>query len=134
MLDKYIFSAIFEPGENGGYFVSFPDLPGCITEGSTLEEAIYMAKDALELHLYGMEEDNEQIPSSTPPEKFDIPKGAFVVPITVYMQPVRDEMANKSVNKTVTLPRWLNKAAEDAKINFSQVLQQALKEKLGIKG
>lgn len=47
------------------------------------------------------------------------------MPITVYMQPVRDEMANKSVNKTVTLPRWLNKAAEDAKINFSQVLQQA---------
>lgn len=134
MLDKYIFPAVFEPGENGGYCVTFPDLPGCITEGSALEEAIYMAKDALELHLYGMEEDNEEIPSPTPPEKLDIPKGSFIVPITVYMPPVRDEMANKSVNKTVTLPRWLNKAAEEAKINFSQLLQQALKERLGIKG
>lgn len=134
MLDKYIFPAIFEPGENGGYCVTFPDLPGCITEGKTLEEAFFMAKDALELHLYGMEEDNEEIPSPTLPEKLDISKGSFVVPITVYMPPVRDEMANKSINKTVTLPRWLNKAAEEAKINFSQLLQQALKERLGIKG
>ncbi|ADQ39774.1 Uncharacterized protein family UPF0150 [Caldicellulosiruptor acetigenus I77R1B] len=133
MADKYIFPAIFEPGENGGYCVYFPDLPGCITEGKTLEEALYMAKDALELHLYGLEEDNEEIPEPTPPEKLDVPKGAFVVPIVVYMPPVREEMANKSVNKTVTLPRWLNKAAEEAHINFSQVLQQALKEKLGIK-
>lgn len=133
MLDKYVFPALFEPGENGGYCVTFPDLPGCITEGDTLEEAMFMAKDALELHLYGIEEDNEQIPTPTPPEKLNIPKGAFIVPITVYMPPVRDEMANKSINKTVTLPRWLNKAAEEAKINFSQVLQQAIKEKLGIK-
>lgn len=134
MADKYIFPAIFEPGEKGGYCVTFPDLPGCITEGDSLEEALYMAKDALELHLFGMEEEKEEIPLPTPPEKLNIQKGCFVVPITVYMIPVRDEMANKSINKTVTLPRWLNKAAEDAKINFSQLLQQAIKEKLGIKG
>jgi hypothetical protein len=48
------------------------------------------------------------------------------------MPPVRDEMANKSVNKTVTIPRWLNEAAEKANINFSQVLQYALKEQLKI--
>ncbi|BCS81525.1 type II toxin-antitoxin system HicB family antitoxin [Anaerocellum diazotrophicum] len=133
MADKYIFPSIFEPSENGGYRVTFPDLPGCITEGKTLEEALYMAKDALELHLCGLEEDNEEIPEPTPPEKLDIPKGAFVVPIVVYIPPVREEMANNSVNKTVTLPRWLKKAAEEAHINFSQVLQQVLKEKLGIK-
>lgn len=59
-MDRCIFPAIFEPGEKKGYTVSFPDLPGCITEGDTMEEALHMAKEALELHLYGMEEDGDE--------------------------------------------------------------------------
>ncbi|MDI6600806.1 type II toxin-antitoxin system HicB family antitoxin [Calorimonas adulescens] len=131
-MDKYIFSAVFEPGNIKGYVITFPDLPGCITEGDTLEDALAMAKDALELHLYGMEEDGNFIPQPTPPEKIHAPEGSFVVPVEVYMPPVRDEMANKAVKKTLTLPKWLNDAAEKAEINFSQLLQQALKERLGI--
>jgi len=129
-MDRYIFPAVFESDGNGGYTVTFPDLPGCITEGDTLDEALYMAKDALELYIYNLEEDNETIPAPTAPEKIKVPEGAFVNLIEVYMPPVRDEMANKSVNKTVTIPRWLNEAAEKANINFSQVLQYALKEQL----
>jgi predicted RNase H-like HicB family nuclease len=132
MADKYIFPAIFDPDVDGGYTITFPDLPGCITEGDNLDEALYMAKDALELYLYSLEENEEHIPSPTPPEKIKVPKGAFLNLIEVYMQPVRDEMANKSINKTLTIPRWLNDAAEKANINFSHVLQYALKEKLGI--
>jgi Uncharacterised protein family (UPF0150). len=131
-MDRYIFPAVFESDGNGGYTVTFPDLPGCITEGDTLDEALYMAKDALELYIYNLEEDNETIPAPTAPEKIKVPEGAFVNLIEVYMPPVRDEMANKSVNKTVTIPRWLNEAAEKANINFSQVLQYALKEQLKI--
>ncbi|MGF7399065.1 pilus assembly protein HicB [Thermoanaerobacterium thermosaccharolyticum] len=131
-MDRYIFPAVFESDGNGGYTVTFPDLPGCITEGDTLDEALYMAKDALELYIYNLEEDNEIIPDPTAPEKIKVPEGAFVNLIEVYMPPVREEMANKSVNKTVTIPRWLNEAAEKANINFSQVLQYALKEQLKI--
>ncbi|AGB18480.1 type II toxin-antitoxin system HicB family antitoxin [Thermoanaerobacterium thermosaccharolyticum] len=131
-MDRYIFPAVFESDGNGGYTVTFPDLPGCITEGDTLDEALYMAKDALELYIYNLEEDNETIPDPTAPEKIKVPEGAFVNLIEVYMPPVREEMANKSVNKTVTIPRWLNEAAEKANINFSQVLQYALKEQLKI--
>ncbi|MEG6567012.1 type II toxin-antitoxin system HicB family antitoxin [Thermoanaerobacterium saccharolyticum] len=131
-MDRYIFPAVFESDGNGGYTVTFPDLPGCITEGDTLDEALYMAKDALELYIYNLEEDNETIPIPTAPEKIKVPEGAFINLIEVYMPPVRDEMANKSVNKTVTIPRWLNEAAEKANINFSQVLQYALKEQLKI--
>ncbi len=131
-MDRYIFPAVFESDGNGGYTVTFPDLPGCITEGDTLGEALYMAKDALELYIYNLEEDNETIPTPTAPEKIKVPEGAFINLIEVYMPPVRDEMANKSVNKTVTIPRWLNEAAEKANINFSQVLQYALKEQLKI--
>lgn len=131
-MDRYIFPAIFESDDDGGYAVTFPDLKGCITEGDDLQESLYMAKDALELFIYSLEEDNNIIPMPTTPEKIKVPKNAFVNLIEVYMPPIRDEMANKSMNKTLTLPRWLNNAAEKAKINFSQVLQTALKQQLGI--
>lgn len=131
-MDKYIFPALFESDGQDGYTVTFPDLPGCITEGNTLEEALFMAKDALELFLYTMEEDGDVIPFPSKPEKIKPPQAAFENLIEVYMPPIRDEMSNKSMNKTLTLPRWLNSAAEKANINFSQVLQFALKEQLGL--
>lgn len=132
-MDRYIFTAIFEPSEDGGYCITFPDLPGCITEGDNLEEALKMAKEALQLHLWGLEDDEDIIPNPTAPEDIKHDCEAFVVPIEAYMAPIRDEMRNKSVKKTLTIPYWLNKLAEKQNINFSQVLQFALKEKLNIK-
>ncbi len=132
-MDKYIYSAIFEPCESIGYTITFPDLPGCITEGDTLTEALSMAKEALELHLYGMEEDADVIPIPTAPEKIEVDPGCFVVPIEAYMPLIREEMANKTVKKTLTIPNWLNKVAEEKNVNFSQILQLALKNHLGIR-
>ena len=131
-MDRYIFPAVFEPGEKKGYMVTFPDLPGCITEGETIEEALHMAKEALELHLYGLEEDGYPIPQPTPPEKLDIPQRSFISLIEVWMPAIRDEMRNKAIKKTLTIPKWLNDVAEKNNVNFSQVLQSALKEYLGI--
>ncbi|WP_332307845.1 type II toxin-antitoxin system HicB family antitoxin [Pontibacillus litoralis] len=78
---KYLFPAIFDPGTDGdkGYIITFPDLPGCITEGCDTSEAMHMAKDALEGFLYGMEEDNEIIPSPSTPNEISIPTGGFIV-------------------------------------------------------
>ncbi|WP_297992696.1 type II toxin-antitoxin system HicB family antitoxin [uncultured Anoxybacillus sp.] len=131
---KYYFPAIFDPGTDGseGYTVTFPDLPGCITEGETLEEAFHMAKNALEGYLYGMEEDNESIPSPSNPRDIELPKGAFVSVIEARTDYIREEMANKAIKKTLTIPKWLNDAAEAEGINFSQLLQFAIKERLGI--
>lgn len=131
-MDMYIFPALFESGEEKGYCVTFPDLPGCITEGDTLEEAYKMAKEALELHLYGMEEDGDNIPKPTKPNKIKLNENSFVSLIEAWMPLVRHEMANKSIKKTLTIPKWLNDVAEQKEINFSQVLQAALKEYLGI--
>ena len=132
-MDNYIFPAVFEPCEEGGYTIIFPDLPGCISEGDTVEEALHMAKDALELHLYGMELGEDPIPRPTPPEKISVTKGGFITLIQVWMPSIRDEMANKSVKKTLTIPKWLNDIAEREKVNFSQILQIALKNHLGVK-
>lgn len=132
-MDKYIFPAVFEPGEQKGYCVTFPDLPGCITEGDTLEEAYNMAKEALELHLYGMEEDGDTIPSPSQPNKFKITDNSFITLVEAWMPLIRNKIANKAVKKTLTIPKWLNDAAEEKNINFSQVLQAALKNYLGIR-
>lgn len=132
-MDIYIYAAVFEPCNEGGYSVYFPDLPGCITEGNDLREAMNMAKEALELHLWGMEDDNEPIPVPSAPEEIEVEKTCFTVPIEADMPLIRNEMANKAVKKTLTIPYWMNKIAESKKINFSQILQVALKEKLGIK-
>ena len=132
-MDRYIFPAVFEPGEKKGYTVTFPDLPGCITEGETIEEALHMAKEALELHLYGLEEDGDSIPPPTPPEKLNIPQRAFISLVEVWMPAIRDEMRNKAIKKTLTIPKWLNDMAEKNKVNFSHILQTALKDYLGIR-
>lgn len=131
-MDKYIYAAIFDPCEEGGYCITFPDLPGIVTEGDTIEESLYMAKEALELHLYGMEEDGDTIPEPTQSCKVTVPEGGFVNFIEAWMPPVRDEMANRAVKKTLTIPRWLNDLAEQRKINYSHLLQDSLKHHLGV--
>ena len=135
-MDKYIFPSIFDPAEDGdaGYTVTFPDLSGCITEGDTVEEATSMAREALELWLWDAEQHGESIPVPSLPQNIDVPKGAFIVFITAWMDDVRDEMANKAIKKTLTIPKWLNDEAERYHVNFSQVLQIALKERLRIIG
>ncbi len=131
-MDRYIFPAVFEPGEIKGYTVTFPDLPGCITEGDDMEEALHMAKEVLELFLYSMEEDKEAITEPSLPENLSFPQKSFISIIEVWMPVVRDEMENKSIKKTLTIPKWLNDIAERNKVNFSQILQTALKDYLGV--
>ena len=132
MKERYLFPAIFEPGDVDGYTVTFPDLPGCITEGDTIEEAFVMAKEAVELHLYSMEEDHEPIPKPSQPEPSRVPQGAMVALVEAWMLVMRSKIANQSVKKNLTVPKWLADAADRADINYFQVLQDALKARLGV--
>lgn len=129
--DKYLYPAVFTK-EADGISVEFPDLPGCFTSGITEDEALYMAKDALELHLFGLEEESETIPKSSSISRLNLDNNQFVALIEVWMPPIRDEMAQKSIKKTLTLPKWLNDLAEEKKVNFSHVLQNALISYLGL--
>lgn len=129
--DKYVFPAIFSIGADG-ISVEFPDLPGCLSCGETDDDALYMAKDALELHLFGLEEDGDFIPEPSTISSLNLEKNQFVALIEVWMPPIRDEMAQKAIKKTLTLPKWLNDLAEERKVNFSQVLQNALMSYLGL--
>ena len=129
--DFYTFPAILSFDEDG-ISVEFPDLPGCLTCGDNPEEAISRAKEALGLHLYGMEEDTDLIPEPTHIKNLHLEEGQIPVLIDVAMPIHRKAIENQAVKKTLTIPQWLNKEALKHDVNFSQILQDALKEYLGL--
>jgi predicted RNase H-like HicB family nuclease len=129
--DRYIYPAIFNYADDG-ISVEFPDLPGCYTCGDNDEEALRMAKEALALHLYGLEEDNYPIPEPSPVNKLKVEPNQVVVLVEAWMPPFRDEMKHRAVKKTLTIPKWLDDLAREHNVNFSHLLQNALKEYLGI--
>jgi antitoxin HicB len=128
---KYVYPAIFTE-ENNNYNVSVPDLPGCFTFGTTIAEAIEMARDAIAMWLCDAENKYEEIPSPSKPQDITNDPNSFVSLIDVDTVEYRRENDNRAIKKTLSIPSWLNSKAEKAGINFSQTLQKALKEELGL--
>lgn len=139
---KSAYPVVFYHAEEGGFVVAIPDIAGCWTQGDDLTDAIEMAKDLIEMMLVSFEDDNEKIPKPSTLEEAkkiaDSYDMEFVTgnPIFSYVAINTDEWrknnSEKSVRKNVTIPEWLNVKAEKANINFSQVLQNALKVELNI--
>lgn len=129
MKDMYSYIAVFTFADDG-ISIEFPDLPGCLPCAQTSDEAMRNAKKALGLHLYGMEQDGDVIPSPTPISKIHTAENEVAVLVSVYMPAIRDKAQTASVKKTLTLPTWLNDLAENEGINFSQALQSVLKSML----
>ncbi|MCI8443628.1 MAG: type II toxin-antitoxin system HicB family antitoxin [Clostridia bacterium] len=132
MKESYEFVAIFSY-EDDGINIRFPDLEEAISYAETTKEALKNAKEVLELVLYNREEEEIKIPKSTPLEKIKCKENEKTVTVSVWMPLVRNEMEEQAVKKTLTIPQWLNKLAEAQNVNFSKVLQSALKEYLKIK-
>ena len=81
---EYTYYTVFEPSTNGNFGVFWPDLPGCVSMGDNLSHAKRMAAEALSIHICGMVQDGETLPSITLPPFEDMPDGGIVMPITVY--------------------------------------------------
>ncbi len=128
MIEKQIYPAIFSREEDGSYNVVFPDLEGAFTFGIDFKEALYMAKDCLELNLSTLEE----MPMISDLENIKLNKNEHIVMIQADMLEFKKKYDNKLVKKTLTLPKWLNDLGIEKKINFSKLLQEALKDKLQI--
>ena len=120
-----VYPAIFLKEETG-YSVSFPDLDGCLTEGDTLEEAVEMAQEALGLYLVSLEERSISFPVPSDIYLIEYSEKEFVSLVTTQIDNYRRK--NKAIKKTLTIPQWMNDEAELRHINFSSVLQKALKE------
>jgi predicted RNase H-like HicB family nuclease len=129
---KYAYPAIFTPLEDtpGGYDVYIPDLPVCRTFGRNMTEAIEMGEDAASMWLWDAENNDEMIP--VPSQTLPCEAPQFVSFIKADTEIFRRQMDNRAVKKTLTIPAWLNHQAEAAHINFSGILQEALKVHLNI--
>ncbi len=130
--DRYSFPAIFNYAGDG-ISIEFPDLPGCLPCAKDTEEAFKNAREALGLHLWGMETDGEAIPAPTAVNKLHLGKDDIPAMIEVFMPAIRARVQRQVVKKTLTIPAWLNAAAEESEVNFSQTLQNALIDQLQIK-
>ena len=130
---KLTYLAVFEPTSNG-YSVYFPDLPGCVSFGETIETAQKAASEALGLHIYGMEQDYEALPEATTAPAIDpaTTAGYILSPVTVYPDVVKNELDNRRVKTNVTIPAWLKEIAEKEDVNYSRLLEIALVDYLGI--
>lgn len=128
--ERYLYPAVLTYEEGYEIAVTFPDLPGCATSGATEQEAVAAGREALGLHLFGMEEDGDEIPEPSQVKDIELEAGEVVAMIDVFMPSIRLNQKNKAVNRTVTLPAWLNAKAIECGINFSQLLQDAIKREL----
>lgn len=127
--ERYVFPAVFTYEPDQEIAVVFPDLDAA-TSGTDDNDALLSARELLGCVLYGMEEDGEDIPAPTPLSRVETADNERAVLVDVYMPSIRMAKVNRSVNRTVTLPAWLNAAALERNINFSQVLQDALKAQI----
>ena len=129
---KYLYPAVFTKEEKGNYSINFPDIQGCNTCGDDVEDGYKMAEDVLALMLTHMEDNKEVIAPPSAINDLAIDQDSFATLISCDTTEYRKLYGSKAVKKTLSIPEWLNTAALEANINFSQVLQEALKVKLGV--
>lgn len=113
--------------EEEGYWVEFPDLSGCFTNGSTLEETMEMAKEALGLYLVSLEENGQAIPAPSNIADISTDEGQITY-ISTDMNAYRRD--TRAIKKMLSIPAWLAKEAEARNISLSKVLQEALLSKI----
>ncbi|EET60406.1 toxin-antitoxin system, antitoxin component, HicB family [Marvinbryantia formatexigens DSM 14469] len=132
-MNKLFYPALFHEAEEGGFWVEFPDIPECLTQGDDMQQAYEMAVEALGFSLASMEDGGETVPDASSPQDIQTEDGAFLVVIEFDMAEYRRKHCSRAVKKTLSIPEWLNDIAIRQNINFSQVLQEALMEKVGAK-
>lgn len=125
---KLVYPAIFTPYEDdtGGYVVEFPDLPGCVTGGDDMAEAIFMAEDAASGWILTELEAGAKIPEASAVDSIHADAGHLINLIALDMDAYAAKYGNNAVKKTLTIPAWLNTFVEENSISCSKVLQEAL--------
>lgn len=129
-MNKLFYPAVFQPEDDGGYSIFFPDIEGCNTQGDTMEEGYKMAFDALGITLSYLEDEHLPIPKASAPQDITLEDGQYIVVVEFDMLEYKKRTGSYAVRKTVSLPSWLSVEAENAGINLSTTLQNALKEQL----
>ncbi|MCL2018292.1 MAG: type II toxin-antitoxin system HicB family antitoxin [Oscillospiraceae bacterium] len=129
---KYSYPAVFEKEQEGGYSIYFPDIEGCYSQGETLPECVENAEDALCLMLYELERRGVPLPEPQNIRDIKVKEDDIVTLIACNTRFYKNYFEEKSVKINATIPLWLKEAGEKKNVNFSQILQQGLKQYLEI--
>lgn len=124
---KLVYPAVLTPRAQGKYGVRFPDLPGCVTSGQGLSEAMDMAVDAASVWLCAAEDHREPLPAPSNPASLTLAEGELTTLIQVDTLAYRRLTDTRAVRKNVSIPAWMATLAEQRGVNCSQVLQDALR-------
>ena len=129
-MKKLFYPALFHKAEESGFWISFPDIPDCLTQGDDITQAYEMAVDALGLALTCREKEQQPFPQASDPTEITPEANSFLVVIEFDMLAYKKRTNSRAVKKTLSIPEWLNEAAMAMGLNFSQVLQEALLAKI----
>lgn len=132
-MNKLFYPAIFHTAEEEGFWITFPDLPECMTQGNNMQESYEMAVDALGLALTSREQEKQPLPTASDINEISVKENEYCVIVEFDMLAYKKRNNSKAVKKTLSIPEWLNEEALALWINFSQVLQEALLQKIGNK-
>lgn len=125
-MTEYVYPAIFHANENGTFTITYPDLPGCISEGKSLGNAMYMAQSALTQWIEYLNDKKEDIPNASSLGDIKLTQGEFV---NLIRADVKD---GRAVRRTVSIPKWMDDQAIESGLSLSRILQDALREKFHV--
>ena len=121
---EYVYPAVFHGNDDGSYTITYPDLPGCVSEGKSLGNALYMAQAALTQWIEYLGEKNQAIPEASKIGGIQTDDGDFINLVRVE---IKDDRA---VRRTVSIPKWMDDRVSESGLSLSRVLQDALNERL----
>lgn len=129
-MNRLFYPALFHKADEGGFWISFPDFPECLTQGEDMTQAYEMAIDALGLAISDRLEAKESLPVPSDLSLFTLEEDSTLVIVEFDMLAYKKRNNSRAVKKTLTIPEWINEEATMLGINFSQVLQEALLQKI----
>ena len=124
---EYVYPAVFHPNNDKSFTITYPDLPGCISEGKSLGNAMYMAQASLTQWIEYLIDKKQSIPSASDLKSIVLSPEEFV---SLVRADIKD---GRAVKRTVSIPKWMDDKVIESGLSLSRVLQDALKERLNIR-
>lgn len=121
---EYVYPAIFRANDDGSYSITYPDLPGCISEGKSLANAMFMAQSALTQWIEYLADKKEALPKASYVKDVNTDDGEFATLIRA------DAKDGRAVKRTVSIPKWMDDKVSETGLSLSRVLQDALSQRL----
>lgn len=125
-MKEYIYPAVFLQNDDGSYTITYPDLPGCISEGKDLGNAMYMAQSALTQWMEYLTDKQLEIPPASAIRDVETEASEFVSLVRIELKD------DRAVRRTVSIPKWMDDKVSEAGLSLSRVLQDALKDRLSV--